>query len=51
MAVAPEGPRVAAITTTFVGALRLRGFIAPWLLDRPINRDAFETYFAKLLTT
>jgi hypothetical protein len=30
-------------TTTFVGALTLRGFIAPFVLDGPINRDAFET--------
>ena len=36
-------------TTTFVGALTLRGFIAPWLLDGPINRDAFETYVAHVL--
>jgi hypothetical protein len=28
-------------TTTFVGALTLRGFIAPFVLDGPINRDAF----------
>ena len=36
-------------TTTFVGALTLRGFIAPWVLDGPINRDAFQTYVAKVL--
>lgn len=36
-------------TTTFVGALTTRGFIAPWVLDGPINRDAFETYIAKVL--
>jgi transposase len=36
-------------TTTFVGALTLRGFIAPFVLDGPINRDAFETYIAKVL--
>ena len=36
-------------TTTFVGALTLRGFIAPWVLDGPINRAAFETYVAKVL--
>lgn len=36
-------------TTTFVGALTLRGFITPWVLDGPINRDAFETYVAKVL--
>ena len=36
-------------TTTFVGALTTRGFIAPWVLDGPINRNAFETYIAKVL--
>jgi transposase len=36
-------------TTTFVGALTLRGFIAPFVLDGPINRDAFETYVHKVL--
>jgi transposase len=36
-------------TTTFVGALTLRGFIAPWVLDGPINHDAFETYVEKVL--
>jgi transposase len=36
-------------TTTFVGALTTRGFIAPFVLDGPINRLAFETYVAKVL--
>jgi transposase len=36
-------------TTTFVGALTTRGFIAPWVLDGPNNRDAFETYIGKVL--
>lgn len=36
-------------TTTFVGALTLRGFIAPWVLDGAINRTAFETYVARVL--
>jgi transposase len=36
-------------TTTFVGALTLRGFIAPFVIDGPINRLAFETYVAKVL--
>jgi transposase len=45
----PEGRRKATNTTTFVGALTTRGFIAPWVLDGPINRDAFETYVAKVL--
>jgi transposase len=36
-------------TTTFVGALTLRGFIAPFVIDGPINRLAFETYVEKVL--
>ena len=36
-------------TTTFVGALTLRGFVAPFVLDGPINRLAFETYVDKVL--
>jgi len=36
-------------TTTFVGALTLRGFFARWVLDGAINRAAFETYVAKVL--
>jgi transposase len=36
-------------TTTFVGALTLRGFIAPMVLDGLINRIAFETYVASVL--
>ncbi len=36
-------------TTTFVGALTLRGFIAPFVIDGPIDRDAFETYVSKVL--
>ena len=36
-------------TTTFVGALTLLGFIAPWGLNGPINADAFETYVEKVL--
>ena len=36
-------------TATFVGALTIRGFIAPMVLDGPINRIAFETYVAKVL--
>jgi hypothetical protein len=31
-------------TTTLVGALTLRGFIAPMVLDGTVNRVAFETY-------
>lgn len=36
-------------TTTFVAGLTLRGIVAPFVLDGPINRDAFETYVAKVL--
>ena len=36
-------------TTTFVGALTLRGFIAPFVIDGQIDRNAFETYVGKVL--
>jgi transposase len=36
-------------TTTFVAGLTLRGMVAPFVLDGPINRNAFETYVAKVL--
>jgi transposase len=36
-------------TTTFVGALTLRGMIAPFVLDGAINRAAFETYVERVL--
>jgi transposase len=36
-------------TTTFVAGLRSTGLIAPFVLDGPINRHAFETYLAKVL--
>ena len=36
-------------TTTFVAGLTLRGMIAPFVLDGPINREAFETYVEKVL--
>jgi len=36
-------------TTTFVAGLTLRGLIAPFVLDGPINRIAFETYVEKVL--
>jgi transposase len=36
-------------TTTFVAGLTTGGMIAPWVLDGPINRDAFETYVEKVL--
>lgn len=36
-------------TTTFVAGLRLTGIAAPFVLDGPINRLAFETYVEKVL--
>jgi transposase len=36
-------------TTTFVAGLRLTGIAAPFVIDGPINREAFETYLAKVL--
>ena len=42
----PHGHRK---TTTFVGALTLRGFIAPFVIDGHINRNAFDTYVARVL--
>lgn len=36
-------------TTTFVAGLRTTGLVAPFVLDGPINRDAFETYVEKVL--
>jgi transposase len=36
-------------TTTFVAGLRTSGIVAPFVLDGPINREAFETYVARVL--
>lgn len=36
-------------TTTFVGALRLGGMTAPWVLDGPINGAAFLAYVQHVL--
>ena len=36
-------------TTTFVAGLTAQGIIAPFVLDGPINRAAFETYVDKVL--
>jgi hypothetical protein len=36
-------------TTTCVGALTMRGMIAPFVLPGAINRDAFETYVEQVL--
>ncbi|WP_461381787.1 IS630 family transposase [Devosia indica] len=53
---APRGERLRAgaphghwRTTTFVGALTQRGMIAPFVLNRPINRLAFEAYVEQAL--
>ena len=36
-------------TTTFVAGLRSDGLIAPFVLDGPINREAFEAYVEQVL--
>jgi len=36
-------------TTTFVAGLTRRGMIAPFVLDGPVNADAFEVYVEKIL--
>jgi transposase len=36
-------------TTTLVAGLGVRGVVAPWVLDGPINGDAFATYVRKVL--
>lgn len=36
-------------TTTFIGALTLRGMIAPFVISGPINRIAFEAYVEQVL--
>ena len=36
-------------TTTFVAGLRISGIAAPFVLDGPINRNAFEIYVEKVL--
>ena len=53
---APRGQRLRAAipyghwkTTTLVAGLRQDGIMAPFVLDGPINRRAFETYLAKVL--
>ena len=53
---APKGERLRASvphghwkTTTFVAGLRVNGIAAPFVLDGPINREAFETYVARVL--
>ena len=36
-------------TTTFVAGLRTSGMVAPFVLDGPVNRDAFEVYVERVL--
>jgi hypothetical protein len=36
-------------TITVVAGLRTSGIVAPFVLDGPINRSAFETYVEKVL--
>jgi len=36
-------------TTTFVGALTLRGMAAPFVISGPINRASFEAYVEQVL--
>jgi transposase len=36
-------------TTTLVAGLGAGGVVAPWVLDGPINGDAFEAYVARVL--
>ena len=36
-------------TTTFIAGLTTRGMMAPFVIDGPINRSAFETYVEKVL--
>jgi len=36
-------------TMTFVAGLRTSGIVAPFVLDGPINRSAFETYVEQVL--
>ena len=36
-------------TTTFVAGLRLSGIAAPFVLDGPVNRDAFQAYVERIL--
>ena len=53
---APRGARLRAgvphghwKTTTFVAGLRRTGMVAPWVLDGPMNGDAFTTYVTRVL--
>lgn len=38
------------MTTTFICGLRCDGLVAPWVLDGPMNGDAFRIYVEQVLT-
>ena len=44
-----KGPHAHWKTTTFVGALRAGGFVAPTVIDGPMNGDAFREYVQQQL--
>lgn len=53
---APKGERLRAgvphghwKTTTFIAGLRLSGFVAPVVLDGPVNGEAFQAYVDQAL--
>ena len=53
---APLGARLVAKvphghwkTSTFIAALRCDRIEAPWILDGPVNAEAFKTYIQKIL--
>jgi len=53
---APRGERLVAKvpyghwkTSTFIAALRCDRIEAPWILDGPVNAEAFKTYVEKVL--
>ena len=53
---APKGARCRAAlphghwkTTTFTAGLRLNGLVAPWLLDGPMDGEAFLVYVRRVL--
>lgn len=36
-------------TTTFIAGLRNSGIVAPFVIDRPVNRTVFETWLERML--
>jgi hypothetical protein len=47
--IGPEGPREAANTTTFAGALRFGGMTAPFVYDGAMNGTVFLAYVEQVL--